>query len=1260
MDSVDLPSVPAMLSRVKRVPLVAVVTAALAALTIAPAAAQAAGSASASRAAWDHVSSGSALRAPTPAKPLVTPDRYAAFTLDQDALADVLEAAPAERRRTAAPAAGDGLTVSVPTPDGGFERFAVVDSPVMAPGLAAEHPDIKTYSGRGVDDPAATIRLDVTPIGFHASVRGADGSWYVDPRYRDRSQYVAYDRDAIAEDPAVSAFAPTGDDALGTAPTTAARTDAARVNGALVTLREYRLALVSDPSYAAAVGGAANVTAAKVALLNRVDQIYAQDLGVHLDLIAGNDALNLDTTAEATGAGGPCGAGACFTPALLASCQGPTLVRTTLVASRVAGGAGQYDIAHLILGTDGGGIATLGVVGGSGKGRGCTGIPTPTGDAFAVDYVAHEMGHQFGGDHTFNGNGVTNQSKYEYNCGPDNRSGDQDVRVEPGGGSSIMAYAGICGQDDLQPHSDPYFSQASVTQIDAYTSLPETGLNAVQMAALSTTPTSFTLTYGGQQSAPITSFTPAAIASAIQAIPGWPAGATASVSITSTTTPVVTTGFSVTFGGTLAGTAAGPLAFGSVTGASGFIADFTAGGATRRGGTASVTGNHAPNVSTPASFTIPARTPFLLDATGSDSDGDPLTYLWEENDPGGGTSGIPLVSNAKTNGPLFRIFGTAARYGETAAHQTPSPGENSAGSRTWRSFPDPLQVAADNTNAASGSCPAAPASGTVPLATVDCYSEFLPTSAWVGVAGDRTLHFRVTARDGDPTAGGLGTADTALTVAPSAGPFRVTSQSGASSSTTGASLGVTWNVANTASSPVGAANVKIQLSADGGATFPYTLTSGTPNDGAATVTLPNVTTTQGRIRVAAVGNVFYDMSKANLTITTAAPVLLQAPASADLGNAGLGGDGADTVVTFTNTGTGTAHAGTVAIAGADASAVVKTADACSGAVLASGASCAVTLHLHPTHPGAHAATLSLASTEDPSSPAVVSLTGNGQTAPSLSGPTSADLGTAVIGGQGPDTTITFTNSGSGSATIGVAKLSGADAFSIATTGDTCSARPLAMHASCAITLRQEPTHTGPQAATLTLSSDDPAGPRTVALAGTATDPVVVAPPIDPPVGRPPVVTTPPVVTPPVVPVTPKPTPAERASAAAAMLLGTAEPVRLGTAGRLSLFATTKSTKLGRPRASKLIAVAACAGGTCAGKATAKLTLTPKAKGRRKTTRTYTLVKALRLGDGQAARLTLKLPAKDRKAIKAARRATVTLTATDGTKKVSRTYTLTVG
>ena len=141
-------------------------------------------------------------------------------------------------------------------------------------------------------------------------------------------------------------------------------------------------------------------------LINRVDQIYESELSIRLVLIDDNDLLNLNTPAQAWGPNGPCGAAPCYDEPDLDTRAGS---RCSQKSGTVAGqivGASAYDIGHVALGNDGGGIAGLGVVGGRQKAVGCTGLPEPDGDFYAVDYVAHEMGHQFGANHTFNGNEV--------------------------------------------------------------------------------------------------------------------------------------------------------------------------------------------------------------------------------------------------------------------------------------------------------------------------------------------------------------------------------------------------------------------------------------------------------------------------------------------------------------------------------------------------------------------------------------------------------------------------------------------------------------------------------------------------------------------------------------------------------------------------------------------------------------------------------------------------------------------------------------
>ena len=299
-----------------------------------------------------------------------------------------------------------------------------------------------------------------------------------------------------------------------------------------------------------------------------------------------------------------------------------------------------------------------------------------------MDYVAHEMGHQFSGNHTFNGT--------QSNCSGGNRNAA--TSVEPGSGSSIMAYAGICLTDDLQPHSDPYFSQRTLDEIVTYTSGAEININEVQMGVLTgftTNGQSFQVRYNGNNSANIvrgTNFSIAGVKAAIEAISGWPAGGTVTISA------LGDTAFTITFGGTLAGTNVNQLQLVNFSsGPSGYANEIAKGGATTRNGTVAATGNSIPTVTAPTEFTIPIRTPFALTASGSDVDDDTLTYLWEQNDRGAAT-GIGLTSNTKLNGPLFRQFGVAANVSAADTLLYNSPGENLATTDPTRVFPDMNQI----------------------------------------------------------------------------------------------------------------------------------------------------------------------------------------------------------------------------------------------------------------------------------------------------------------------------------------------------------------------------------------------------------------------------------------------------------------------------------------------------------------------------------------------------------------------------------------
>ncbi len=377
---------------------------------------------------------------------LIVPDLYRTVSLDWNTLYENLNRAPKEGYVNLK---NSEAVITLPLPDGKFDRFQIIESPIMAPGLAAKFPEIKTYSGQGIDDRTAALRFDLTPTGFHAMIISGSGTVYIDPYCRgDRSHYISYyTRDfrtdlnqrldtscEVIVDPEIRAEIAglVADRAAGKIRTPSGEE-----------LRTYRLAVAATGEYTNFHGGTVEQgMAAIVTAMNRVTGIYELEVAVRLELIPNNDLLvytNPSTDPyDNNDSGAMIGQNQANIDAII--------------------GNGNYDIGH-VFSTGGGGLASLGVVCRTGqKARGVTGISSPIGDPFYVDYVAHEMGHQFSGRHSFNGNTGS--------CA-DNRSGP--TAYEPGSGSTIMAYAGICSPQDLQNHSDPYFHVISFDEIISYT-----------------------------------------------------------------------------------------------------------------------------------------------------------------------------------------------------------------------------------------------------------------------------------------------------------------------------------------------------------------------------------------------------------------------------------------------------------------------------------------------------------------------------------------------------------------------------------------------------------------------------------------------------------------------------------------------------------------------------------------------------------------------------------------------------------------------
>ena len=677
------------------------------------------------------------------------PQTFEPFALTRDSLSTMLDTAPLEFTS----AADNPLLLALPTPQGNFETFAVVEAPVMAPELAAKFPEINTYRGQSVDNPANSLRFDITPAGFHAQVLGPDGGYLIDPYYHlDQSVYVSYARSDFQLDPItadlrgseleivknidgstiyrsdvgdlslppafdaehppegfhtchtghchaedgsvisyaeVAATLPSGLDVepIIVDPYQSAELDPGEGDPPVLdrtgqSLRTYRLANATTVEYTNYHGGTKSAgMAAVVTAVNRVTQVYEIELTVRMELVPDNDDLifvGSDSYSNFDGF------------AMLSQNQ-------SVIDSMI--GNGNYDIGH-VFSTGGGGVAYLGVVGESGfKARGVTGLSNPINDPFYIDYVAHEMGHQYGATHTFNGDSSS--------CSGGNRTGS--TAYEPGSGSTIMAYAGICGNDNLQGNSDPYFHSASLDQIISYLD------NSVPFA-----------------------------------------------------------------------------------------------------GTRTATGNSVPVADAGPNYTIPTETAYRLTGSATDADGDLLTYNWEERD-----LGPQRDVNASDNGssPIFRSW-----------NATSSP---------TRYLPR-LQNLVNNTTVRG---------------------EMLPTVA-------RNNHrWRLTVRDNVAGGAAVDTDDMVITVVDNGGPFQVLSpNSGGVSWAGGDTETVTWDVAGTNSGTVNTPNVNIRLSTDGGFTYPILLASEVPNNGSYDITVPSVTTSQGRVMVEGAGNIFFDISNANIQI----------------------------------------------------------------------------------------------------------------------------------------------------------------------------------------------------------------------------------------------------------------------------------------------------------------------------------------------------------------------------------------------------------
>ena len=639
---------------------------------------------------WTDLSPAST-RSLQPIRNIALPKSYRALSVDLRGLNLALDSAGRGRAMM--------TRISLPHPKGGFKAFDIYPSDVMSLELVRKYPEIRAFKGRSVDQSQTTVQLEVTPRGVTAQVLAPGERWAIDPLINGRPDhavaYFAKDTITIGRDHKCLVHSePESKQSVTPASLYARGTSGARAIGQ--SMRTYRLAVATTGEYTQYHGGTKSLALSAVTTtVARVAGIYEKELAVSFTLIDITDIIFLDPATDN-----------------LTNNDGRTLIGESQTVINNAIGAGNYDVGHTFS-TGGGGLATLRTpCKDSSKARGITGRGSPIGDPFDVDYVAHEIGHQFGGNHTYNGTVCT--------------TGNSSTAYEPGSGSTIQAYAGICGSDNLQSNSDPIFAAVSFDEMIAY--VEDSDGDSCDSPSPITNPST---------------------------------GAT----------------------------------------------------------------NNVPSANAGSDYSVPRSTALILNGSATDSDGDSLTYLWEQRDLG---PKVALGTADNGTSPLFRVLTPVAE--------------------STRYLPKLSTV----------------------VAGIQDDAEIIPSLA-------REMDFRLTARDGH---GGVASDDMMINVV--ATPSYLSSFSLSEPTVGGESLGsnatVRWNVADTNSSPISADTMDFYLSTDGGVTFSVTPFDSKPNTGYARVTFPSgVQTATARLMIRAQNNIFYDVSNANFTLDSDAAATPETP-----------------------------------------------------------------------------------------------------------------------------------------------------------------------------------------------------------------------------------------------------------------------------------------------------------------------------------------------------------------------------------------------
>ena len=458
-------------------------------------------------------------------------------------------------------------------------------------------------------------------------------------------------------------------------------------------LTSYRLAVSASGEYTTRLGGTVeDALAGIVTLFTRVNQILEKDLAITFELVGNTDSLIYLNAA---------------TDPFSNDNASADLDANQEVTDNIIGSA-NYDVGHLV-NTNSGGLAGLGSICiNSFKAQGYTGSPNPIGERFIVDLLIHEVGHQLGGEHSFNAT--------ESSCGGGNRSSSGRSAVEFGSGTTIMSYAGLCNSQDIRNFSSPHFHAFSVSQMRQTIDRNNCGTDIAQ----------------------------------------------------NNTPPLIA----------LDGT----------------------------------------------NYTIPANTPFLLDATIMDAEQSALENIWEQVNPGGfsgGTASLQEASEDNGDNPLFRSFELEPL--------------------TYRYFPRFPSILSGNL---------------IP-------GEVYPDT-------NRQLTMRLVSRDQE---GGVASEDVTIDVVKTSGSFAITSQLQDSTWSSGTNQTITWNTGDSELAPINCANLELLVDTNGDTLFEFVVASDIPNTGSAQIVVPSLSLDNARLMLKCADNIFFSVSEGAITFSSDALVM---------------------------------------------------------------------------------------------------------------------------------------------------------------------------------------------------------------------------------------------------------------------------------------------------------------------------------------------------------------------------------------------------